>query len=324
MKNLRFISVQPRLLYYAWQVEVMINNFIKYGINPNSIDVLVAWNPNDLTTTVNENVDSWNKLADRYNNVRFFFYQDTRQQPVHYISSVRPNLLKQHWLAHPYLKDEAIYYHDCDAIFTKTPDFAKFIDYYDNNWYLSDTNSYINYDYIISKGEEVYKKMCDIIGIDQVIPKIMNYNSGGAQYIIKNVDYTFWEKVERDSENLYFEINNLNHKIHTESGMPLDHCLQIWCADMWAVLWNAWKFGHPTKVVPELNFSWASDPAEAWERSLIYHNAGVTCNCGRSFYKAEYQNSLPYGLQLESFRETSNSYNYVKEILETAKISCLL
>ena len=42
MKNLRYICVQPRILYYAWQVEVMINNFIKHGINPNNIDIVVA------------------------------------------------------------------------------------------------------------------------------------------------------------------------------------------------------------------------------------------------------------------------------------------
>jgi hypothetical protein len=322
MKNLRFVCAQPRLLYYAWQVEVMINNFTKHGINPNNIDVLIAWNPNDLTTSVTENVDSWNKLAEKYNSVRFFFYQDTRQQPIHYISSIRPNLLKQHWLAHPYLKDEAIYYHDCDAIFTKTPNFEKFLDYFDSNWYLSDTNHYINYDYIVGKGHGIYEKMCEIVGLDPIIPKLMRYNSGGAQYILKNIDHTFWEKVERDSETLFHEITQMNTLIQQTN--PGYHELQIWCADMWAVLWNGWKLGHPTKVVPELNFSWATDPIEAWDRSLIFHNAGITCNCGRAFYKGIYQNELPYNISLESFNENKNSYNYVKEILETAKNSCLI
>ena len=153
MKNLRYICVQPRLLYYAWQVEVMINNFIKYGINPNNIDILVAWNPIDATSYP-ENVDAWSKLASHYNTVRFFFYQDTRIQPIRYISSVRPNILKQHFQRFPELKDEAIFYHDCDIVFTKTPDFSKFLS--DDIWYLSNTNSYINSDYILSKGQDVY------------------------------------------------------------------------------------------------------------------------------------------------------------------------
>jgi hypothetical protein len=192
MKNLRYICVQPRILYYAWQVEVMINNFIKHGINPNNIDILVAWNPNDKTSEP-ENIEVWNKLASHYSSVRFFFYEDTRQQPIYYISSVRPNILKQHFKAHPELESEAIFYHDCDIIFSKPPDFNAFLS--DNIWYLSNTNSYINYDYIISKGQDVYDKMCEITEMHPTIPRLMNSNSGGAQYLMKNVDADYWEKV---------------------------------------------------------------------------------------------------------------------------------
>ena len=32
MYSIKYICVQPRLLYYAWQVEVMINNFIRNKI----------------------------------------------------------------------------------------------------------------------------------------------------------------------------------------------------------------------------------------------------------------------------------------------------
>jgi hypothetical protein len=88
MKNLRYICAQPRLVYYAWQVEVMINNFIKNGINPNNIDILVAWNPND-TTSSKESIEMWEKLSSHYNSVRFFFYEDTREKPIRYISSIR-------------------------------------------------------------------------------------------------------------------------------------------------------------------------------------------------------------------------------------------
>ena len=244
MKNLRYICVQPRLLYYAWQVEVLINNFIKHGINPNNIDILVAWNPDDLTTSVQENVDAWNKLASHYNSVRFFFYQDTREQPIHYISSVRPNILKQHFKAHPELESEAIFYHDCDIVFTKTPNWNQFLN--DTVWYLSNTNSYINYDYIKSKEHNIYEKMCEIIGINPIIPKLMNSNSGGAQYLIKNINADYWEKVEKDCEQLFYQITQLNNQI--KSNNPEYHELQIWCADMWAVLWNGWLLGHETKV----------------------------------------------------------------------------
>ena len=40
MRDLRYVCAQPSTLYYAWQVEVMINNFITMGINANQIDVV--------------------------------------------------------------------------------------------------------------------------------------------------------------------------------------------------------------------------------------------------------------------------------------------
>jgi len=319
MKNLRYICVQPRLLYYAWQVEVMINNFIEQGINPNNIDILVAWNPNDKTSDL-ENKEPWDKLASHYNNVRFFFYQDTREQPIHYISSIRPNILKQHFKAHPELSNEAIFYHDCDIVFTKKPDFSTFLN--DKIWYLSNTNSYINYEYIISKGQDVYNKMCEIVNIDPLIPQLMNSNSGGAQYIIKNIDKAFWEKVETDSEQLHYQITQLNNK--KKASDPTHHELQIWCADMWAVLWGGWLRGNETKVVPELDFSWGTDGVDRWNQTTIYHNAGITCACNKQFYKGMHMDVLPYDIKIENFNETKNCYNYVKEIIKTANKSCLI
>ena len=319
MKNLRYICVQPRLIYYAWQVEVMINNFIEQGINPNNIDILVAWNPNDKTSD-SENKEPWDKLASHYNNVRFFFYQDTRQQPIYYISSIRPNILKQHFKAHPELSNEAILYHDCDIVFTKKSDFSALLN--DKIWYLSNTNSYINYDYIISKGQDVYDKMCEIVNIDPLIPQLMNSNSGGAQYIMKNIDEAFWEKVETDSEQLHHQITQLNNE--KKAADPTYHELQIWCADMWAVLWGGWLRGNETKVVPELDFSWGTDGVDRWDQTSIYHNAGITCACNKQFYKGMHMDVLPYDIKIENFNETKNCYNYVKEIIKTAKTSCLI
>lgn len=318
MKNLRYICVQPRILYYAWQVEVMINNFIKHGINPNNIDILIAWNPNDKTSDP-KNIEVWNKLISHYNNVRFFLYQDTRKQPIHYISSVRPNILKQHFKAHPELENEAIFYHDCDIVFTKKPDLNKFLK--DDIWYLSDTNNYINFDYIMSKGYDVYSKMCEIVEIPEIIPKLMNSNSGGAQYILKNINAEYWEKVENDCEQLFYQITQLNNQ--KKAADPSHHELQIWCADMWAVLWNGWLLGNETKVVSELNFSWGSDPSSRWNETLIYHNAGITCGCNGNFYKVLYMDSLPYNLE-DKFSKEKNCYNYFLEVQETGKKSPLI
>jgi hypothetical protein len=317
MKNLRYMCAQPRLVYYAWQVEVMINNFIRRGINPNNIDIVVAWNPTDDTSKP-KTIEIWNKLASHYNTVRFFFYQDTREQPIRYISSIRPNILKQHFKKHPELQHEAIFYHDCDIVFTKNPDFSKFLD--DDIWYLSDTNSYINYDYIISKGKDIYDKMCEIVKMPKMIPKLMNDNSGGAQYILKNVDWMFWDKVESDCEKLYYDITQLNNQ--KKAADPSYHELQIWCADMWSLLWNGWIKGNETEVVKEMDFCWATDSKNRWEETTIFHNAGVT-GPGKYFYKGDYMNSLPYNIE-DTFDEHFCSKLYFNEIKKIKTKTCLL
>lgn len=315
MKRLRYISVQPAIEYYTWQVEVMINNFIKNGINPNYIDIVCSIN-NHETPAI------WRKLADTYNYVRFFFYNDDRVNPI-YVSSVRPHILKKHFEAHPYLENEVIFYHDSDMVFTKPVNWNHLID--GDTWYLSDTNSYINADYIKSKKFGVYEEMCKIVGIPEDTPEKYNEHGGGAQYIMKNINAKYWEKVEDDSNKLYKFF--LDHLI-THPETPEYHPIQKWTADMWAVLWNAWYFGHDTKVVKEMDFCWPMNPLSYWENLTIYHNAGVIETSSkeeRLFYKGKYVNgTLPYNdVQLSDFDETKCTHKYVQEILETFKRTVL-
>ncbi len=314
---MKYICVQPRLVYYAWQLEVMLNNFLKHNINPNDIQILVAYSPDQNDRTNHSDVvDLYSKLIQKYPSVGFYFYKDTRVSPC-YISSVRPNILKQHFKYFPELKNSAIFYHDCDIVFSKTPNFDLFLN--DKIWYMSNTEGYIGSKYILSKGEDIYLKMCEIVGIDSKIPKIMESNSGGAQYLLKGVDSIFWEKVEKDSEDLYRYF--LEDEPIKMSENPSYHPIQKWTSDMWAVLWNAWYFEHETKVDPYFNFTWATDPIERWDDNVIYHNAGVI-GPGELFYKGNYINSLPYFIE-DTFNKKFASYNYFKEILESKENSCL-
>ncbi len=312
-----YLSAQPRTLFYAWQVEVMINNFLRYDINPSDIHILISCEPKGLTTT-RDSIISWGKLVKNYKDVNFFFYEDTRKTK-HYVSSIRPNIIKQHFLANREILNQTMFYHDCDMIFTKKPDLSLYER--DDVWYLSNTNSYINYDYIISKGVDIYKKMCDIVGISEELPRKMNNESGGAQYIMKNTDFDFWNKVEHDSERLYYEISKIN--IEKKRMHPSYHELQIWCADMWAVLWNSWLIGCKTKVVDELNFCWPTEYNYKWSSHYIYHNAGVLPESKGLFNKIEFSGKIPYDIQLKDYDTDFCSYNYVMEILNTADKSCL-
>jgi hypothetical protein len=312
-KNLRFVSAQPAIPYYTWQVEVMLNNFIEMGINLNNVDI-VCWKENGVIP------EEWSKLANNYA-ARFFFYDDARVTK-HYISSIRPNILKQHWELHPELKYETIFYHDCDIIFTKpiqewiTEDMIN-----DDKWYGSDTRWYIGHDYILSKGEDVLNLMCDIVGIHPAIIRANEKNSIGAQYIMKGLTYYYWDKVERESELLFKDVSELNQK--KKELDPSHHELQIWCADMWAVLWNGWKLRNQTICHPNLDFSWATSSEEDYLKMNIFHNAGITGDDNGKFYKANYMNKLPYNENL-NIKEGTASWHYWKWIKKVAQKSVLL
>ena len=310
MKKLRYVCAQPANAYYTWQVEVMINNFIKMGINPNNIDILLGYN---------HKIDNiWLKLQQSYPYVRFFFYEDNREDKT-YIPSIYFYLMKCHLKEHTYLENEALFVHDSDIVFTRPPQFESMA--HDKAWYLSNTNSYINYDYIQQKGNYIYEKMCEIIGIDKLIPKLLNNNSGGAQYMVKNTNYEFWNKVELDSVRLYkyFCDEEPNYVKKHDNDYPI----QKWTAGMWSFLWNAWYFGHETIVDEKLDFGWVTNPYSDVEKYSILHNAGVVDNSKGLFYKGDYISKLPYGVDLEIDESKASSF-YWNEIQETKLKSCLI
>jgi len=323
MKNLRFICAQPANLYYTWQVEVMLNNFIEMGVNPNNIDI-VCWKEKGVIP------EEWSKLANGYA-ARFFFYDDTRETK-HYISSIRPNILKQHFLQHPYLKEESIFYHDSDIIFTKPiKDWITYEMINDNNWHGSDTRWYIAHSYIKSKGQDIIDEMCKIMDLPESLIEDNELNSIGAQYLMKGIDYHFWNRVEIDSELLYKNITDLNAEkiIEDRRTMPPGeertpyHPLQIWCADMWAVLWGGWRLGYTTNCHSNFDFSWATSNEDDYFKMNIFHNAGVTSNAHGKFYKANYINSLPYNEELKITPNTA-SWHYWNWIQKTKQKSVLL
>jgi hypothetical protein len=252
-----------------------------------------------------------------------FWYEDKRIFK-RYIPSIRPNALKQHLLHFPELKNECIFYHDADIIFRELPNFEKLCA--DNIWYLSDTNSYINADYIKTKGDTILDEMCSIVGIDKSAVEYINKDSGGAQYLLKGVDTDFWAKVEGDCERLYsYMVDTIDHwatKFSQQSGLDKSqyHPIQAWTADMWAVLWNIIKRGNTVKVVSELAFSWATDGMPTYNQKKIFHNAGVTDgDRNRLFYKGDFINKSPFETDLSFVDQNFASSAYVNEIKQYMK-----
>jgi len=318
-----FISAQPCIIYYAWQVEVMLDNFKEIGIGDEyDIHCLIAYD--NAAKGLDDSAHLFQKIAWKHRHfAKFFYYHDTRERPISYISSIRPNLLKQHFKENPELSERVFLYHDCDILLTKYPDFIKQYCEDDLNWYVSDTISYISHKYIKSKGQRVLNEMLSKFGISEDFIQRREDQSGGCQYIMKGVDWKFFHKMERDCEVLFRDVTKLNSDLKTEN--PTYHELQIWCSDMWSILWNAWMRGYTTKIIPELDFSWATDSIDTWDQKYIFHNAGVTDAVKSThFYKSDYRTSLPYNISGETYMKEKASYKYFEQIKKTAENSCLL
>lgn len=311
MPQLRYICCQPAVPYYTWQIEVMLTNFLRMSIDPNQIDVLLSINNDHVP-------DVWRRIQQKFSPVRFFFYNDTRPDKS-YIPSIYFHLLENHFRAVPSIAEDVLFMHDSDIVFTRPPNFLEMV--HDKYWYLSDTNSYINYDYIISKGQSVYDSMCALMNMDPLIPKLMNANSGGAQYIVKNTTADFWRKVESDAVKLYAHFNSTeNQYVKQHEG---DYPIQKWTAGMWSVLWNAWAAGHATIVDKRLDFGWVTNHISDIERHCILHNAGVTDSKSGLFYKGEYINKLPYGENIQVDPERASSF-YWQEVCRAAENTVLM
>jgi hypothetical protein len=296
MNKMKFLSAQPAIDYYAWQVEVQIMNFILTGYEPEQINVVAGYQ---------ESIpESWIKLRDTFESVNFFFYEDTLGD-CKYLPAIQAHLLKKHFKENP--DDTPYFFHDADFIFTRYLDFTPYLN--DDKWYFSDTISYIGYDYIVSKGEEVLDAMCDVVGISKELVKDNQNNSGGAQKLMKNLTAEYWDLVERYSFELYDVLLKLQHV--REDGS--EHGIQAWTASMWAELWTAWKMGIEVVVPRQFDFCWATCHSKKWDNVFFFHNAGVTSDKDGMFHKAKYMDSYPYDSN-DDVSEYKCSYYYYKLI----------
>lgn len=329
MKQLKFICVQPDDQYYTWQVHMWLESLREIG-QSDKAQVLV------FTPFSREKNPRWQHIVDLYPESQFFFYKDVdniNKLISVYIPILRPYTLMKHFEAYPELKENAIFYCDSDILFTKKFDVSKFLD--DDVNYLSDTNSYINAKYFDSKVKDVlpekleeYKKI-DVLdetahfaGISREIAEKYNSDSGGAQYLLKNIDAKFWEKVLSSCVNIRLHLLGIN-KTYFENE---NKGFQSWCADMWAVLWTLWANNQETKVVRELDFAWATDLLTKLENVTIFHNAGIisdSANGYPAFYKGKYHQkgnpfNDPHLLTVYNSEESKKhcTHYYVTKLIE--------
>ncbi len=294
MKDLKFICAQPDDPYFLWQVHLWLESLRELGHSHKAI-VLV------FTPSYRQFNDKWYDLGNLYPEAEFMYIKGSQEISSSlglYVSILRPYCLAEYWDCNPDMKDKAVFYCDADVHFTDKFDVSHLLD--DDICYLSDTNSYINADYFDSKERDVlphklgeYKtkdilnEATSLVGIDRSVAEKNNLHSGGAQYLLKNIDKEFWEKMVVDTLKIRSYLLSTNKLFFENESKGI----QSWCSDMWGLLWNLWYRGHETKVVPEMEFSWATDHIDKVERLGIFHNAGVVSDQmdGKPFfYKGKY------------------------------------
>jgi hypothetical protein len=311
MNNIVFVTAQPDVPYFHWQVKIYVHNFTSLGINPNDIHVVFSTLGNNV---LSEGANSLKELG-----INVHTYKDERINKT-YIPSIKPYLISK-WLEQYPQFGNCFFLHDADIIFRELPNFDELLN--DNISYLSDTIGYIGYEYIMdccrryekqhptTNEGQLLQEMCDIIGIDVNTVKDNQLNSGGGQYIIKNTDHKLWEKIYNDSTPLYSQMLDYQKRYPINPGQ-----IQFWTAEMWSVLWNLWLYGIETKITKELDFSWATDSIDVYNKKPILHMAGITDNLKLTkFYKGEYINVNP----IQKLIENPNHFDYVDKNNATIK-----
>jgi hypothetical protein len=323
--NMIFISAQPDNPYFHWQVEVYLYQFTKHGI----IDRCYALFGYRTEKPSQEALS----IAEKYKHI--YFYKDNRDinEKHHYVPTIRPHILKQFFKDYPDL-GKNVFYHDSDIFLVKLPKFELMLG--NDIGYFSDTISYIGYKYIKNCGkkykqkyselneDDIFIKMCKCVGISEDLVIKNEENAGGAQYLLKNIDSSFWEDVEYSCSKLHYMLAEYWIKYPNNNGENKGE-IQKWCADMWCVLWLYWKRGKESCVIKELDFSWGTSSIEEYYKKNIFHLAGIiNADSADKFNKGLYTKINPMlayrknPMILEHVSPGNATYGYISVLKELA------
>ena len=290
---MRYILAQDKSKYSLWQLRVAVGSLIDLGVEREDIYIILGTYGYDK---------EYNKLFRDYRGVNFHEYRNHSFRD--YKPSAKPYLLWKFFEQFPYQCKNQWFLLDNDVVLTKKMNnFSKKV------IHMSDTISYIGYDYLVKKGYTA-SDFSDILDIDpSLIEK--DEGAGGAQIIFTGVDSEVWKWAYESSVTLFQTLRR--HENRSKDGVRI----QYWTAEMWAVLWSFWKHGHTTKVDKRLDFVFSTDSKESANKVSIIHNAGVTgIEDKLLFHKGLYTKSYP-PKDLEIDKDTAN-YIYYKNVIKYA------
>lgn len=289
---MKYILCQPAEIRFDWELAVCLTNLGKIGVDSKDV-VLLFMGTNAVST--------------KYKKAGYDVHCYPEHKHYHaYPPATRPYLWWQYLKEDKRRSKNKFVYIDSDVIFRKKLDFRK-IPTRDDTWCCSDCNGYLNLDYIrgCKNGNVILHKMASIVGVTIQSLETINFNSGGAQWVIKNPTAKYWHKVYTDSIKLWNYFGTI------------DSDIQAWTAEMWAQLWNMMYFNIGPRVCGELDFCWATDSIKDWSKTKIMHNAGVTNKSKNLFFKGAYGAKAPFDTDLSFVDQSKCSYKYVQAIKAT-------
>jgi len=320
-----YLSAQPDLNYFIWQLEIQLINFKSLGIKKENIHILIGFN-NEVG--INQSYKKFKIEHEQFANI--YFYADDRRVS-NYSSSIRPHIIKKHFEKYKFLQEEIIFYHDSDILFSRIP----MVELDGETCYVSDTRSYLDKNYILNHSSKHFlASMLEVVGISEKLLDENDKNTGGAQYVLKKIDVSFWNKLESDSEKLFDLMNQYNEDRWIQEYQERKvrkgdfKGIQAWCADMWALLWNLWLIGKKVEISRELDFTWPNSPINEWYEKAIQHYSGGSKDPEKFFDKTVYLNYDPwFDNSLRKISDKYCSYEIVqwigkkRAILEKNRIS---
>ncbi|WP_168429117.1 MULTISPECIES: hypothetical protein [Staphylococcus] len=284
-----YIMCQPAVKRFKWEVEVAINDLLRHGVR--NIVLLFTKHDDSVVQYFKDNYD-----------IEIQVYEDKREDKE-YIPSVKPYLMYRYLNENSERENKTYFFMDSDVVFREIPNYDV-ISFDNKNWYGSNCNGYLNYDYMsgCTNKDLVINGLADIVGITPEQIKSINDDAIGAQYIIVNPKAEYFNKVYQDSIAMW----NFIKSVQTD--------FQKWTVEMFATLWNMLFFNIQPHVHAELDFCFATSPIEDYYKVKILHNAGVTPEMNDLFFKGGFIHDTPIDKDLSYVNKNKASYAYTQKI----------
>jgi hypothetical protein len=330
LRQLHILQSCPSDLYFAWQTRVQLYNARK--TNCSQLFRVLVFVPHDrIHLSLPE---CWKELEKDFPETKFFYYWDKENilrviNIFNYIPLLRPFCIDKHLEEYPELSKDAVFYIDSDVLLHKGIDFlSPYLD--DDIIYMSDGKSYNNSDYFDSKIKDVllYKleefKKVDVLeeasrqcGITRQMCEANKNATGAAQYLLKNktLSSQFWKDVFNTCCSVKLYLGNINRRFFESE----DKGYQSWATDIFVTNWLTWGLGYTTATPSSLDFCWATDSAQRFNETNIYHDAGAFGNQMFLKRKMDYVNNVrtPFQDDLSHVSPQYASWHYTNEIIET-------